>query len=321
MDIANYSTRAAELALQNEMLALWWTHKMGWLTAADLAAVTGMHSDVAARVFKRLTKGSMVLRDHFPGSKTRYYRLALAGADRLNTALKTSEYRSGEQFELGTYFLHRHLANRYILETVREHSSNGYVPGFYSEHEIVAKRAPLHTCSRKIADGLVMHSQEDGTVSVDWLEAEHSYKAKPDYKRLLRFILRLTEPRGKRVLATRGEWQDGKAFLLGEVVLICGNDSPHLRRICTAITAIVPYLYSDQATRLLDDLAVAVEVAPYHFDRQAVGELLDPEILETCKTDTDPHNSMWIEESTVAGTTPRPKPSWTEAIVKQLGLK
>lgn len=320
MSIAEYSSRASDLAHQNELQALWWTHKFGWLTAADLACATRMHIDVARRVFARLETREYVLREHVPGTKTRAYRLSLRGADLLNHALESNQFRSGEDVAIGSYFIHRHLANRYVIAAVRLNRDNDYEPSFFSEHDIVARRAPLHICANKMADGLLLHPQENGEVMVEWIEAEHAYKSRPDYKRLLRFALKLSEPDSRRVLVPRETLADDTHYVLQSMIIVCGKDSPHFRRLLRAVQAIIPFLTREAAQRLLSDLAIAVEDAPYHFDVRPVIAHLPENIMHQCKSDDAPHDSMMIEKAITAATkAPTPK-NWIDSALRSLGF-
>ena len=181
-------------AQQNELDALAWLHRFGWLRSRDLAALIWSEAKtfdgamaMAQRTLKQLKDGGYILHRIAPDGAT-VYALSEAGARRLGEE-RGILARSGKDLirELGNYE-HRCYANTFAIHRITAGQR------IWTEREIQTHRAPIRAVKNKVPDGLVDLSDTlnmDGTLVLAWVEVERGYKKKADFDKMLRFIFHI----------------------------------------------------------------------------------------------------------------------------------
>ena len=190
----NTPTDGRVTAQQNELDALAWLHRFGWLRSRDLGALIWPEAKtfdsamaMAQRTLKRLKDGGQILHRIAPDGAT-VYALAEAGARRIGNE-RGVDARSGKDLirELGNY-THRCHANVFSIHRITAGQR------VWTEREIQTHRAPIRAVKNKIPDGLVNLTDTldmDGTLVLAWVEVERGYKKKSDFDKMLRFIFHI----------------------------------------------------------------------------------------------------------------------------------
>lgn len=183
-----------EVAIENEITLLMTLWKFHWLTSLQLAMWLSMSVQMVRRTLRRMrSKGRReVARARLPNGGWAYF-LAKRGAERLRWEtgkdVKAVRLRTFGNWE------HRAISNYHII-ALREYRRVANLTEriqLYSEYEIQAGRAPIHTWDGKIPDALMVYTNEYGDDSFHWVEIENARRSTPDKKQLADFLIARTK--------------------------------------------------------------------------------------------------------------------------------
>ena len=152
---------------RNELSALMWVYRFGWLSSRMLAALVWPTASqswaLARRMLKRLLADKLLLVRALPQGGD-IYLLSVKGA-RLLQETAGVPAKSGQALPTGDA-VHRACGNWYLIAQVQAGCA------VYTEHEIATGVAPFQLLNGKQSDGAVVH--DGGRVIL--LEVENAYK-------------------------------------------------------------------------------------------------------------------------------------------------
>jgi hypothetical protein len=237
------------IALKNELDALAYIDRFGWLRSRDLASLIWHGSKnmesamaMAQRTLKRIKEAGEILHRIAPDGAT-VYALTEAGARRLGEERGIAA-RSGKDLirELGNY-AHRCHANTFAIHRI--------VAGqqVWTEREIQANRAPLKVVTHKVPDGLVditgpLHATDITVLA--WVEIESGFKKKSDFEKMLRFAFAILGRLDSQGMPSNEPFCAALDVYVEEVIIQVVSDA--------------------QAKRIVGAVAHAKTVSPYDFD-------------------------------------------------------